>query len=175
MTSNETIYNKGSWTNEEKQKFKIIILQHGKDFNELINQIKTRKISQIRSHSQKELLKICRKLEMNGSSIKEDCIKEYLKVNIDLKQRLDEYELKMICLFEKQIPWRQLKKRNVKKRMKMKMEKTCSFEYFYEKEKEKIERKVFMKCMERVFFKINELNRKFDVINQRLIMKFEGK
>lgn len=48
---------KGRWTTAEKNLFKIAINLFGKDFKKIGEYIKTRTLSQIRSHTQKYLLK----------------------------------------------------------------------------------------------------------------------
>ncbi len=116
--NSKTILKKGSWTKEETKLFIEAVQLFGKNWMKLSNVVKTRSSIQIRSHTQKLILSICKKLKMNSSTIKECSIENYYNNNLRCKYLLDQSELMILEIFKGYIPWHKLLLLKAKKKTK---------------------------------------------------------
>ena len=113
--NNRKLTKTGPWTKEECQLLVEAVQKFGKNWMKISTIIKTRSSIQIRSHTQKFVLRICKKLHMNSSTIKDYSLENYFINNQRSKYLISQSDMMILETFKKYIPWEKLKLININK------------------------------------------------------------
>ena len=116
--NNKKLMRRGSWTKEECQLLVEAVQLFGKNWMKMSTVIKTRSSIQIRSHTQKLVLNICKKLHMNSITIKDYSLENYIINNPRCKYLINQSEMMILETFKRYIPWERLKLIKLKKQRK---------------------------------------------------------
>ena len=109
-------YNSGRWTPEENIKYFNFLRIYKRKWSLISKEMKTRSPNQIRSHTQKIIAKLMRRLRLSNNKLneirnKKVSLLQYIENNPYLKKRFTYEDMMILSNYQSYIPWKDIEKK----------------------------------------------------------------